>query len=40
MWKTEKFPEDWKTSLICPINKKGDKQDRNNNYRGMALLNV
>jgi len=28
-----------KTSLICPILKKGGKQDRNNN-RGIALMNV
>lgn len=39
VWATEEFPEDWKTSLICPIHKKGDEQDRNN-FREINLLNV
>jgi len=39
VWITEEFPENWKTSLICPIHNKGDKRNRNN-YRSSALLNV
>jgi len=39
VWTTEKLPDDWKVAVVCPIHKKGDKQDCNN-YRGKSLLNV
>lgn len=39
IWTTEKLPEDWKIALLCPVHKKGDKQECNN-YRGIALLSV
>ncbi|KAL4154026.1 hypothetical protein QTP88_001859 [Uroleucon formosanum] len=39
VWTTEKLPDDWKVAVVCPIHKKGDKQDCNN-YRGISLLNV
>lgn len=35
----EKIPEEWQTSVIHPIYKKGDKPVYEN-YRGMSLLNV
>ncbi|KAL4082900.1 hypothetical protein QTP88_029554 [Uroleucon formosanum] len=39
IWEKEEIPKEWKTALVYPIHKKGDKQTCNN-YRGIALLNV
>ncbi|KAL1451182.1 hypothetical protein WDU94_003467 [Cyamophila willieti] len=39
IWESEKFPEDWKTALIHPIHKKGEKTEPNN-YRGISLIQV
>lgn len=38
-WENETIPQEWKTSIICPIYKKGDPMDTKN-YRGIMFLNL
>ncbi|CAF4636330.1 unnamed protein product, partial [Didymodactylos carnosus] len=37
IWKTNKWPQDWKTSISIPIPKKGNAKDCSN-YRTIALI--
>ena len=37
IWNKEELPEEWKESIIVPINETGDKRDCIN-YRGTSLL--
>lgn len=39
IWQNEMIPDDWKSALIHPLHKKGDRTDVNN-YRGISLLPV
>lgn len=39
IWESEAIPDDWKTALIHPLHKKGDRTDPNN-YRGISIVPV
>ena len=39
VWRTNSFPKDWKTSVILPFYKKGDKTECKN-YRGISLIDI
>jgi hypothetical protein len=39
IWNEEEMPDQWKESIIVPINKMGDKTDCNN-YRRVSLLST
>ena len=39
IWEREAIPEAWKTAVVIPIHKKGDRT-RCSNYRGISLLDV
>jgi hypothetical protein len=39
VWNKEELPDQWKESIIVPVQKNGDKTDCNN-YRGISLLST
>jgi hypothetical protein len=39
VWNKEELPDQWKESIIVPVDKKSAKTD-NNNYRGISLLST
>ena len=39
IWKTQQWPQDWKSSVFIPISKKGNAKECSN-YRTIALITV
>ena len=37
IWKTQQWPQDWKTSVFIPVTKKGNAKERSN-YHKIALI--
>ena len=37
IWKTQQWPQDWKTSVFIPVPKKGNAKERSN-YHTVALI--
>ena len=38
IWKTQQWPQDWKSSVFIPIPKKGNVSKERSNYRTIALI--
>ena len=38
IWKTQQWPQDWKSSVFIPIPKKGNAKEWESNYRTVALI--
>ena len=38
-WIYGEIPEEWRTAVVIPVHKKGDRHNPDN-YRGISLLNI